>query len=44
MLKRCLEFGKPMFESGTLGTKANTQVCVPHVTESYGASRDPPEK
>ena len=33
-----------MLESGTLGTKGNTQVVVPHVTENYGATRDPPEK
>ncbi|KDO22883.1 hypothetical protein SPRG_12020 [Saprolegnia parasitica CBS 223.65] len=41
---RCLFYGLPMLESGTLGTKGNTQVVVPHVTENYGASRDPPEK
>lgn len=41
---RCLVYGLPMLESGTLGTKGNTQVIVPHVTEHYGASRDPPEK
>lgn len=44
MDQRCLFYGKPMLESGTLGTKGNTQVVVPHVTENYGASRDPPEK
>ena len=32
-----------MLESGTLGTKGNTQVVVPKLTENYGASRDPPE-
>uniref|UniRef100_A0A7S3UZM0 E1 ubiquitin-activating enzyme n=1 Tax=Aplanochytrium stocchinoi TaxID=215587 RepID=A0A7S3UZM0_9STRA len=41
---RCLQYGIPMLESGTLGTKGNTQVVVPHLTENYGASRDPPEK
>mmetsp|Transcript_8237 Transcript_8237/g.9418 ORF Transcript_8237/g.9418 Transcript_8237/m.9418 type:complete len:786 (-) Transcript_8237:144-2501(-) len=41
---RCLSYGIPMLESGTLGTKGNTQVVVPHLTENYGASRDPPEK
>jgi len=35
---------KPLLESGTLGTKGNTQVVIPFVTESYGSSRDPPEK
>lgn len=41
---RCLNYGLPMLESGTLGTKGNTQVVVPHLTENYGATRDPPEK
>lgn len=41
---RCVYFQKPLLESGTLGTKCNTQVVVPHLTENYGASRDPPEK
>ena len=41
---RCVYFAKPLLESGTLGTKCNTQMVVPHVTENYGASRDPPEK
>jgi ubiquitin-activating enzyme E1 len=31
-------------ESGTLGTKGNTQIVVPGLTENYGATRDPPEK
>lgn len=42
--KRCLFYRLPMLESGTLGTKGNTQVVVPHLTENYGATRDPPEK
>jgi ubiquitin-activating enzyme E1 len=42
--RRCLYFQKPMIDSGTLGTKANTQVILPFKTESYGASRDPPEE
>lgn len=41
---RCIFFGKSLLESGTLGTKGNTQVIVPHLTESYGSSRDPPAK
>lgn len=44
MDQRCLFYTLPMLESGTLGTKGNTQVVVPHVTENYGATRDPPEK
>lgn len=41
---RCVFYRLPMLESGTLGTKGNTQVVVPHLTENYGATRDPPEK
>lgn len=44
MDQRCLFYQLPMLESGTLGTKGNTQVVVPHLTENYGATRDPPEK
>uniref|UniRef100_A0A7S1XMG5 E1 ubiquitin-activating enzyme n=1 Tax=Phaeomonas parva TaxID=124430 RepID=A0A7S1XMG5_9STRA len=44
MDSRCLFFGLPMYESGTMGTKGNTQIVVPHLTEHYGATRDPPEK
>lgn len=42
--QRCVYYMKSLLESGTLGTKGNTQVIVPHLTESYGSSRDPPEK
>uniref|UniRef100_A0ACD5XJJ0 Uncharacterized protein n=1 Tax=Avena sativa TaxID=4498 RepID=A0ACD5XJJ0_AVESA len=41
---RCLYFQKPLLESGTSGPKFNTQMVIPHLTENYGASRDPPEK
>uniref|UniRef100_A0A7S3ZEA8 E1 ubiquitin-activating enzyme n=1 Tax=Lotharella globosa TaxID=91324 RepID=A0A7S3ZEA8_9EUKA len=41
---RCIYFSKPMFDSGTLGTKGNTQVVLPRLTESYGSSQDPPEE
>lgn len=44
MDRRCVYYQKPLLESGTLGTKANTQVVVPHLTESYSSSQDPPEK
>ncbi|GAK67598.1 ubiquitin activating enzyme [Moesziomyces antarcticus] len=44
MDRRCVYYEKPLLESGTLGTKANTQVVVPHLTESYSSSQDPPEK
>lgn len=42
--RRCVFYCKPLLESGTLGTKGNTQVVVPHLTESYSSSNDPPEK
>ena len=41
---RCVAYGIPLLESGTLGTKGNTQVCLPHLTESYSSSSDPPER
>lgn len=41
---RCVYYRKPLLESGTLGTKANTQVVVPNLTEAYSSSQDPPEK
>ena len=33
---RCVYFGKPLLESGTLGPKCNTQVVMPNLTENYG--------
>ncbi|KAF6030276.1 UBA1 [Bugula neritina] len=44
MDRRCVYYKKTLLESGTLGTKANTQVVLPHLTESYSSSQDPPEK
>ena len=40
---KCVFHGKHLFESGTLGTKCNSQIIVPFVTESYGDSQDPQE-
>ena len=40
----CLKYQKPLLESGTLGTKCNVQVIMPYLSESYGSSKDPPEK
>lgn len=37
---QCVRFQKALFESGTLGTKGNTQPVIPFITESYGASQD----
>lgn len=42
--RRCMFYRKPLLESGTLGTKGNTQVVIPNLTESYSSSQDPPEK
>ena len=33
---RCVYFQKPLLESGTLGTKCNTQMVIPNLTENYG--------
>ena len=32
---RCVYYRLPLLESGTMGTKGNTQVIYPHLTESY---------
>ncbi|KAI9679243.1 MAG: E1 ubiquitin-activating protein [Caeruleum heppii] len=42
--QRCIFFNKPLVDSGTLGTKGNTQVVLPRLTESYSSSHDPPEQ
>ena len=39
----CVYYNKPLLESGTLGPKANYQVVVPGLSESYGSSTDPEE-
>jgi hypothetical protein len=41
---QCVRHRKPLLDSGTLGTKGNTQIVVPRLTENYGATRDPPER
>jgi ubiquitin-activating enzyme E1 len=41
---QCVWHKKPLLESGTLGTKANTQVILPSKTQSYGDSQDPAEE
>eukprot|EP00401_Gymnodinium_catenatum_P001441 CAMPEP_0117528874 /NCGR_PEP_ID=MMETSP0784-20121206/37542_1 /TAXON_ID=39447 /ORGANISM="" /LENGTH=1032 /DNA_ID=CAMNT_0005325179 /DNA_START=28 /DNA_END=3126 /DNA_ORIENTATION=- len=41
---RCVWYERALLESGTLGTKANTQVVLPKLTQSYGDSQDPPEE
>lgn len=39
MDRRCVYYRKPLLESGTLGTKGNVQVVIPHLTESYSSSQ-----
>lgn len=41
---RCILNRKSLVDAGTSGTKGNVQVVVPFFSESYGSSRDPPEK
>jgi len=35
---KCIDYDLPLFESGTLGTKANSQTVIPYITESYSNS------
>lgn len=44
MDRRCVYYRRPLLETGTLGSKGNTQVVYPFLTESYSSSQDPPEK
>jgi len=41
---RCVWYSKPLLESGTLGTKCNSQTILPGKSQTYGDSRDPPEE
>lgn len=41
---KCVWYTKPLLESGTLGTKANSQMIIPYKTQCYGDSQDPPEE
>ena len=41
---KCVFYRKSLIEPGTLGPKGNVQVVVPHLTEAYGSSPDPPQK
>lgn len=41
MDEQCFNYNKPLFESGTLGTKGNTQPVIPFITETYSNSTDP---
>lgn len=36
----CVNYGKPLLESGTKGTQGNTQIIVPRITKSYSDYSD----
>ena len=40
---QCVTHGLGLIDAGTLGPKGNVQVVIPHESESYGSSADPPE-
>lgn len=42
--RKCVIYRKPLIDSGTLGAMGNVQVIIPHLTECYASSVDPPEK
>ncbi|XP_022102923.1 ubiquitin-like modifier-activating enzyme 6 [Acanthaster planci] len=44
MDSRCVTNERPLMESGTMGAKGHVQVIVPHMTETYGSQRDPPDE
>ncbi len=44
MDEMCFKYGLPLFESGTTGTKGNTQPVIPFVTETYSNSADPEQE
>ena len=44
MDEECVAYSVPLIESGTLGTKANVQDIIPHLTKPYGSTQDPPEE
>ena len=40
---RCVLYGLPLMESGTLGTKANVQVVLPKLSATYSEINDAPD-
>jgi ubiquitin-activating enzyme E1 len=42
--KQAIKFEKPLFESGTQGTKCHTQTIIPKKTITYGEIEDPPQE
>jgi ubiquitin-activating enzyme E1 len=41
---KCVYYRKALFESGTLGTMANSQTILPFETKTYASYKDPPQK
>lgn len=39
--EQCTLYGLPLIDSGTLGTKAHSQMIYPHVTSCYNDKQDP---
>jgi len=37
---RCVFYERPLLESGTLGTKCNSEIILPHLTMSYGERKE----
>lgn len=44
MDRQCVANEKALVDAGTMGPKGNVQVVVPHQSESYSSSVDPPEQ
>jgi ubiquitin-activating enzyme E1 len=40
---KCVFFEKPLLESGTLGTKANSEIILPHKTQCYSDHKEAQE-
>jgi len=40
---QCVFYGKPLLEAGTLGTKTNSEIIIPHKTKSYREHEAAPE-
>ncbi|KAF7249672.1 Ubiquitin-like modifier-activating enzyme 1 [Varanus komodoensis] len=42
--KRCMQFHKPLLDSGTNGTKGHVEVLIPHLTQPYSKVLDIDER
>ena len=42
--KRSIMADRPLIDSGTTGTKGHVQVMLPRLTETWGATQDPPDQ